>query len=318
MASAKSATNQPGGLVIGYLERVSRSVFDRYSDEITELVGNRHGIYALYRNNNLYYVGLARNLKGRVKHHLRDRHAERWDHFSMYLVHSEHCLRDLEALAIRIAYPEGNKMRGKFGGAPDLRKSLEEKLTRRALTEIGGVMGRAPPVTSGEPGKRTKRVRTRRGEPSPFQRVVHEVLQKDGPYVILASRPRWVSFVPESWAKILPDNGTAWRHFTRNISVCCWLAGRPGKVRLVFEVSRMDDPKLRLACVQALRDAGFRVLKSAFRQDAKYSRFFSVAHKVKDFDDTREVQDGVVALLAKAKMQFPKAEAVLRNVFPTP
>ena len=317
MASAKSATNEPGGLVVAYLERVSGSVFDKYSEEITQLVGNRHGIYALYRNRNLYYVGLARNLKGRVKHHLRDRHAGRWNYFSMYLVHSEHCLRDLEALAIRIAYPEGNKTRGKFGGAPDLRKSLQKNLTRRAIAEIDGIMGRAAAVTSGEPGKRAKRVRTRRGEQSPFQRVVHEVLQKDGPYVILASRPRQVNFIPESWTKILPDNGTAWRHFTRNISVCCWLAGRPGKVRLVFEVSRMDDPKLRLACVQALRDAGFRVLKNAFRQDAKYSRFFSVVHKVKDFDDIREVQDGVVALLAKAKEQFPEAEAVLRNVFPT-
>jgi hypothetical protein len=317
MARAKSATNQPGGLVVAYLERVSGSVFDKYSEEITQLVGNQHGIYALYRNRNLYYVGLARNLKGRVKHHLRDRHAGRWNHFSMYLVHSEHCLRDLEALVIRIAYPEGNKTRGKFGGAPDLRKSLEEKLTRRATAEIDTIMVRAVAVISGEPGNRAKRVRTPQGKPSPFQRVVLETLQKDGPYVILAERPRWVSFIPESWAKILPDNGTAWRRFTRNISVCCWLAGRPGKVRMVFEVSRMNDPKLRLACVQALRDAGFRVLKSAFRQDAKYSRFFSVVHKVKDFDDIREVQDGVVALLAKANEQFPKAEAVLRNVFPT-
>ena len=318
MATAKLATSQPGGLVVGYLERVSGSVFDKYSEEITQLVGNRHGIYALYRNKNLYYVGLARNLKGRVKHHLRDRHAGRWNRFSMYLVHSEHCLRDLEALAIRIAYPEGNKTRGKFGGAPDLRKSLQEQLKRRANAEIDGIMGRASPVTSGEPGKRAKRVRTRRGEPSepsPFQRVVHEVLQKDGPYVILASRPRWVNFIPESWAKMLPDNGTAWRHFTRNISVCCWLAGRPGKVRLVFEVSRMDDPKLRLACVQALRDAGFRLLKSAFREDAKYSRFFRATEVVSGLDNPEEVRQAVENLLKKARGGFDKAEAVFDGVF---
>jgi hypothetical protein len=241
MASAKPAADQPEGLVVGYLERVSGSVFDKFSEEITQLVGNQHGIYALYRNKNLYYVGLARNLKGRVKHHLRDRHAGRWNYFSMYLVRSEHCLRDLEALAIRIAYPEGNKTRGKFGGAPDLRMSLQEKMTYRAIAEIDGIMGRAAPLTSGKSGKHAGRKRTRRGERGPFEQVVHEVLTRDGAYAILASKRNWVNFIPESWAKILPENGTAWRGFTRNVSVCCWFAGRPGKVRLAFEVSRMDD-----------------------------------------------------------------------------
>jgi len=49
-------------LVQGNLERISSKVFDIYHDEITQLVGRQHGVYALYKKNRLYYVGLAKNL----------------------------------------------------------------------------------------------------------------------------------------------------------------------------------------------------------------------------------------------------------------
>ena len=39
------------------------------------------GIYALYHGSKLYYVGLTKNLFGRVRWHLRDRHARKWDSF---------------------------------------------------------------------------------------------------------------------------------------------------------------------------------------------------------------------------------------------
>ena len=153
------------GLVIGHLERVSGAVFDTYSREITELVGNRHGIYALYRNHRLYYVGLARNLRGRVKHHLKDRHKGKWNYFSMYLVRSKRNLKDLESLAIRIAYPKGNKTRGKFGGAPDLRKMLQKRMKGSAIAEINELMGRSAEMPAEDNSRRSAAMnawRTRR------------------------------------------------------------------------------------------------------------------------------------------------------------
>jgi hypothetical protein len=289
--------------VVGFLEGVERRVFDEFSDEITELVGNRHGIYARYRNQHLYYVGLARNLKGRVKHHLRDRHRGKWNYFSMYLVRSEQNLKDLEALAIRIAYPEGNKTRGRFGGAPDLRRLLKRKMTRRAVAEIKNIMGSA----GAEPPERES------GEKAPFESAVCNFLVKDNAYVLLASRPGRVNFIPESWRKILPENGTAWRHF--RVGVCCWLAARPGKLRLGFEVSRMSDPKVRMACVEALRDAGFKLGKAAFREDAKYSRFYRATQEIGDFEDVEEVSGAVEKMLKEASGDFAKAEVVLKKVF---
>jgi hypothetical protein len=282
------------------------------------LVGNNHGIYALYRDKNLYYVGLARNLKRRVKHHLEDRHAGRWNFFSMYLVRSELNLRDLESLAIRISFPEANRTRGKFGGAPDLKKALKKKLTSRAKDKIRRTLGGVG-LSAGSSGDTALPAgperRKRRERSGPFAEVVKEVLTQEGSYLVLASRPRVVNFIPDTWASVLPDNGTAWRGFSRRVGVCCWFAARPGRVRLAFEVSRMDDPKVRMACAQALRDAGFRLQSSAFRPDAKFSRFFSVRADVPSIEDPAVVRPVVQGLLAKAKERFPKAEAVFRRVF---
>lgn len=98
-------------LVIQSLENVSKAVFRDYADLITELVGRTHGVYALYDDMGLYYVGKSINLKGRVHHHLKDRHAASWTHFSLYLLKHEEHVGEIESLLIRIADPKGNRVR---------------------------------------------------------------------------------------------------------------------------------------------------------------------------------------------------------------
>ena len=142
---AKKKTRKSRGLVIGYLERISSDVFERHSKVITALVGGKQGIYALYRNNRLYYVGLATNLKNRVKHHLKDRHAGKWDYFSLFLVRSERFLKDLESLSLRIAWPKGNRAMGKFGTAPNLRPALKKKIAEAVWIEISRMLGGTGP-----------------------------------------------------------------------------------------------------------------------------------------------------------------------------
>ncbi|MGE0771695.1 MAG: GIY-YIG nuclease family protein [Cyclobacteriaceae bacterium] len=80
---------------------------------ITELIGDSSGIYALYDENELYYVGRARELKQRVKHHLKDRHDSQWTHFSLYLVKRNDHIGDIESLLIRVAAPVGNRAKPK-------------------------------------------------------------------------------------------------------------------------------------------------------------------------------------------------------------
>lgn len=63
-----------GQLVCQHLEGASAKLFEQYADILREYVRGRHGVYALYKEDRLYYVGLAGNLRSRLKQHLRDRH----------------------------------------------------------------------------------------------------------------------------------------------------------------------------------------------------------------------------------------------------
>ena len=53
-------------IVSGYLERVSALVLEKYKSEIAEMIQGHQGLYALYRRNKLYYVGLVSDLRRRI------------------------------------------------------------------------------------------------------------------------------------------------------------------------------------------------------------------------------------------------------------
>ena len=176
----KATERRVSRLVLGHLEQISGGVFDRFSGVITDLVGGKSGIYALYRNKTLYYVGLATDLKRRLNSHLKDRHKGKWNYFSLYLVRKVEMLRDLESLAIRIAYPKGNRTRGKFGGAPDLRRALRMKIESKVMDEIGKLLGKSGgrARTAGEKRKARKagraaaKTRKKTGKQIPLRGVV--------------------------------------------------------------------------------------------------------------------------------------------------
>jgi len=152
------------------------------------------------------------------------------------------------------------------------------------------------------------------GMTSVFNEIATEVIENKGDCEVLYSSPKQIWFLPKSWAKVVPENGTAWRHLKRPVSVCCWLL-QEKHVRMIFEVSGMDDLDMRMACVKALREAGFKLMKMAFRKDAQYSRFFTLSTRVTDWTDQGGLTDAIQKVFAKAKEQFPKVEAVLKKVF---
>ena len=155
---------------------------------------------------------------------------------------------------------------------------------------------------------------TEYGMATKSQEVIESVLEEEG-YELLRSAPKFIMFMPESWAKLIPENGTAWSGMKRPVSAASWFQLGEGRLRIAFEVSGMTDPQLRLACVEALRDAGFRLTSKAFDEDAKFSRFFSVVQRVEDMTDEEAVRDAAKKLLHKAKAQLPKVEEVFREVF---
>jgi len=144
MAAKRERNTRP--LVIGYLERIASSAFSEFPQQITDLVHGKHGVYALYKGDRLYYVGLATNLRNRIKHHLRDRHAGKWNRFSLYLVRRAEHIKELEALILRISDPKGNRTKGRLPGADNLLGDLHKSIRKQQDQQIEVLFGkkRAP------------------------------------------------------------------------------------------------------------------------------------------------------------------------------
>jgi len=126
----------PRSLVINRLEKVSKDLFRRYYELITELVSTSPGVYALYDSDELYYVGKSRDLRKRVKQHLRDRHLKSWTHFSFYLIRRVEHIHEIESLLVRISSPKGNRVvpKGKHRGP--LLGQLKRLIRQRQKQEL--------------------------------------------------------------------------------------------------------------------------------------------------------------------------------------
>jgi len=74
------------------------------------------GIYALYDNYGLYYVGLTtRSLRSRLRRHTIDRHKGKWKRYSWYQIPNLKYSKDIETAVLRIINPKANRVKGKIG-----------------------------------------------------------------------------------------------------------------------------------------------------------------------------------------------------------
>jgi len=163
MAKKRTKITKARPLVGGFLERISVTAFEKYHREITDLVRSQHGVYALYKNDRLYYVGLAVNLRRRIKQHLKDKHAGRWNRFSLYLVRKVDHIKEIESLLLRIADPAGNKQGGRLRKATNLDRQLRSKMQKRQKEELDEIFSNdagsrraVPKATSRRKVKRKK------------------------------------------------------------------------------------------------------------------------------------------------------------------
>lgn len=142
MGKGKKQMNRRAQLVCQHLENISRDALEQYQEIVRHYVRGRQGVYVLYRRGKLYYVGLATNLRNRLKHHLRDRHKNSWDHFSVYLTIGDRHLHELESLILRIVKPVGNQQKGKFARAEDLRQRFRQHCMRNMKAAVDGLFGK--------------------------------------------------------------------------------------------------------------------------------------------------------------------------------
>jgi hypothetical protein len=143
-------------LVVEHLEGISRAAIGRFPELVTEFARGKSGVYALYKGESLYYVGLAKNLRSRLHHHLRDRHAEEWNRFSIYLTRDDEHLKELESLVLRIASPKGNRTSGKFMESRDLFKLFKQKAQQMQRQELFEITGDEPVAVSKDRAERRR------------------------------------------------------------------------------------------------------------------------------------------------------------------
>ena len=118
------------------LERVSKEIFERFPEELSEIVGTSRGIYALYDKNELYYVGKAIDLKRRIQQHLKNRHFAQWTHFSLFLTDKSEYINDIESVIISVSNPRGNRARPRGNVDARLRKELKALIERRQAETV--------------------------------------------------------------------------------------------------------------------------------------------------------------------------------------
>jgi hypothetical protein len=78
---------------------------------------------------------------------MRDRHAGKWDRFSIYLTEGDEHLKELESLILRIAGPKGNRVTGKFIDSEDLKRRFRARMKEcwnRKLKEMTGWANQKP------------------------------------------------------------------------------------------------------------------------------------------------------------------------------
>ena len=100
-----------------------------FKKSLRKIMRGYAGIYALYKGERLYYVGLAGNLDGRIRWHLKDRHSGKWDHFRIFRIQRVRYLKDIETLILSITTCRGNRAHGHLPKDADLNKILRSTLS---------------------------------------------------------------------------------------------------------------------------------------------------------------------------------------------
>ena len=135
-------------LISESLEHIDKSMFKLklYRAALLKTIRDQNGIYILYKQDNgdrlsLYYVGKAKNLKIRLKQHLKNQHADQWQRFSFFSIKNEQYVHDLEALLIGAFNPPGNSKRPRHGGTR-LKKVLDAEIKKVHNSRRNSLLGK--------------------------------------------------------------------------------------------------------------------------------------------------------------------------------
>ena len=126
----KERKTTKGALIKGMSKKLPSKILDNpvFKKRLREIMKGYSGIYALYRKDRLYYVGLTTNLFGRINWHLKDRHAGKWDNFVIFRIKRVDYLKDIETLITHLVKIPGARIKGKVPRDADINRILRNIL----------------------------------------------------------------------------------------------------------------------------------------------------------------------------------------------
>lgn len=117
MKKKKRKQSPKGALVRGFIPPNSRKLLenDVFKKRIKKLLKENSGLYLLYKDHKLYYAGITgTDLFTRLYHHTRDKHKNKWNKFSVFIVRRVKYLKDIETMVHRILDLRANVSKGRF------------------------------------------------------------------------------------------------------------------------------------------------------------------------------------------------------------
>ena len=107
----KSKKKSTKGKVVKHSDQF-QDINDKESwSEIPRTRDKGAGIYALYNEYGLYYVGTTTiSLRSRLNRHRNDKHAGKWTKYSWFQVKRKSYASDIERIVLSIINPTGNKI----------------------------------------------------------------------------------------------------------------------------------------------------------------------------------------------------------------
>lgn len=129
-----------GALIKGMSKKLPSEIIENpvFKKRIKEIMKGYSGIYALYRKDKLYYVGLTTDLFRRINWHLKDRHAGKWDSFVIFRIKRVDYLRDIETLVTHLVRVPGARVKGRVPRDADINRILKE-IMREHSQEMKGI-----------------------------------------------------------------------------------------------------------------------------------------------------------------------------------
>lgn len=120
-------TSITGSILKDYSEKYDAEYLEVISNVMNK-TGVIHGIYVLYNDEQLYYIGKSIDLKTRIQNHMKNKHKGKWNKFRIFLIKNREILDDLETILIIISSPIGNGNKGIFPIGGELDRKIKDKI----------------------------------------------------------------------------------------------------------------------------------------------------------------------------------------------